>query len=283
LAEANGNALPCLSQDIHEQKEGNGMVSLGDALISRSLTGCGDRDARGSADLPASNLAVLPVRDRGDTPSAQIPGAALELLRSMLRSKGPVGSEWLSLLRRTLQAVGSETVVLSVLRPRLVRRYFAFLEGKSADKPYYFPNEVRDEHLGVYVHFELCHDDPDYQRESVLEFMREPLLEGRNAKDRVCDFELGCNLAVSHLRAKPLSFARLLMTIDREEMRRFLRCVDSAANRSVNRAFAHIFCAERVALVEEYARGRLSGRHITATNARRRLAELDRRFFSEDS
>ena len=220
----------------------------------------------------------------GDNVNTSVLGAgALDLLSSMLRAKEPMSSERLSQMRRTLQAIRSEVVVLSALGPYLVRRYFAFLEGKSIDKPYYFPNEVRDEHLGVYVHFELCYDDPDYQRESVLEFMREPLLEGRTARDRVCDFELGCNLALSHMRADPLSFARLLMTINRTEMRGFLRCVDLAASRLVMNTLVHLFSSDRVALVEEYARGHLSKKYATATNARRRLEELDRRFFGANS
>ncbi len=203
---------------------------------------------------------------------------ALDEMASTLRKASSLHLQ-LPMLRACIRDIGDEILILERLGPELVYKFFSLLEGKRTKRPYFFPAGMAREHLGVYLDWEINHQDEEYQRQCVLEFLKDPLLAGHTAEERKRDFELGCNLAISLLRAAPLSFARLMVTLPRGEMQYFLSCVDRLASVEVRKIFAHLFDGARLRLIDRYACSQLRDKRQAATTALKKLRKLDVRFF----
>ena len=111
------------------------------------------------------------------------------------------------------------------------------------------------------------------------EFIKDPILEGQPAEARAIDFGFGCNLAISHLRSEPLTFARLMVSLTSGEMSHFLRCVDDFASPVVRGVFGHLFDHARIQLVDRYVRCYVANEYAEAAHLLLELNALDSRFF----
>ncbi len=233
-------------------------------------------DASGEISLPRDRTWPSLITPCSEGEAAR----ALDELEASLRTAFPPRRK-IQLMRDCVRAIGDEALILERLGPDLVRRFFSPLEGQETSRPYFFPAGMASEHMGVYLDFEINHLDEDYQRECVIEVLRQPLLEGRPAAEGRRDFELGCNLAISHLRANHLSCARIIDALSDAEMQRFRCCVDQFAAERVCRVLAHILDHERVKVVERCARAHQMRWCRSESKALKRLRRLDARFFHQ--
>jgi len=220
---------------------------------------------------------------------------AIHTLDRLLRRK-KLPLEERDILRDSLKILGSEDLALAALGPKGVRRYFELLSGPESDYPYCFTLPLLDDDLESYLLFELCHDDPAYQDQCVLD-----LIDDEPMTDAV-------NLLVSRLKANPDFYLkikndeRLKGAGENPIVSHFDDVVFDAAKEEdpkgdpnggteprvqkihlskSSSALRHLFYRkERLKKIRDYEDCIKKGRVITAAKEKKSLRKMDERYFA---
>ncbi len=218
---------------------------------------------------------------------------SVELMESILKgdmlneldeilNKSRIGASEIKRMRELFSEINNEVLIVSELGSDAVRKYFKLLEGRGKSHPYYFPVGIKEEHLEVYLDFDSIRDEPEIQADIVAEFINDQL-RGMSRIERQSDFNLGCNLTISLLRAHPVyAYVYLLYTkIPKEKMERFLADIDIMLPRLVIEIFEHLFNEGRKDLINRYMDAIDKKKKIQAKSLLKKLRKMDTQFFGK--
>lgn len=203
-------------------------------------------------------------------------GDALNELQEVDSKGFKIGS--ISRARKLVKLINSETIILQELGQDWVRRYLNALQGSGFGHPYFFPNPISDEQLGVYLDFDC--GDVDYRRQCVVDLITQPL--NGEPYENLCDLNFGYNLILSLLKHDLDFFIHMNKCITGLEMITFLKRVNSdIANSKVRQSFSHLFDEKRWRLIGKYVAESKKCKRMMAQKTFKKIKKHDRLFFDQ--